>query len=122
MDDLELYRRRRAQKRKALIRLGVQNIRCICGETDPVCFEADHIERRKYSETVWGLCKNCHAKATARQMSEHPRVGIDPGNRLEGMAHALFGASTYLSFIAARLWEIGEVLFKLTKEGITLRD
>ena len=122
MDELERYRRRQAQRWRALRRLGVRNARCICGETDPNCFEADHLERRKNSDTVWGTCKNCHAKITARQVSEHPDVGIDPGNPLEKMAHALFGASTYLDFISSRLWEVGEALIKLTQKGVTLED
>jgi hypothetical protein len=123
MDELERYRRRQAKKWQALRRLGVRDIYCsICGETDPICFEADHIERRKYSDTVCGLCKNCHAKVTARQESEHPPVRTDPEDHFERKAHALLGASTYLALISDRLWEIGEFLLKLKTEGITLKD
>lgn len=110
MDELERYRRRQAQKWKALRRLGVRNVRCACGETDPICFEADHIERRKNSDTVWGLCKNCHAKVTARQMSEHPAVGIGPGDPSEQAHRALLGAADYLEFIVPRLREIAELI------------
>ena len=123
MDELERYRLRQAERQKALRRLGVSNVICsLCGETDPIAFEADHLERRKNSDIVWATCKNCHAKVTARQMSEHPRVGMFAGNRLERMAHALFGAATYLGFISSRLWEIGEALNKLAAKGITLED
>ena len=123
MDELERYRRRQAQKWRSLRRLGVRNICCpICGETDPICFEADHIERRKYSGTVYAICKNCHAKVTARQQSEHPPVGTDPEDPFERKAHALFGASTYLDLMSDRLWEIGEFLLKLKKDGIKLKD
>ena len=116
MDELERYRRRQAQKWRSLRRLGVRNVRCICGETDPNCFEADHLERRKNSEVVWGLCKNCHAKITARQVSEHPAVGIEPGDDTERTYRALLGASDYLEFIVPRLREIAEIV-KLVKEG-----
>lgn len=120
MDDLERYRRRQAKKWQQLRLLGVRNVRCICGETDPLCFEVDHLERRKNSDTLWGTCKNCRAKITARQITEHPEVGIDPGNPLERMAHAAFGASAYLEFISSSFWEIGEALIKLTKQGVKL--
>jgi uncharacterized protein YlaI len=123
MDELEGYRRRQAQRQQALRRLGVSNVCCsLCGETDPIAFEADHLERRKNSDVMWATCKNCHAKVTVRQMSEHPPVGMFAGNPFEKMAHALFGAATYLAFISARLQEIGEALHKLAAKGITLDD
>jgi len=122
MDELERYRCRQAQKWRALRRLGVRNVRCICGETDPLCFEADHLERRKNSDTVWGTCKNCHAKITARQTSEHPTVGISPGNPLEGMGHALLGTADHLDFASSRLREIARVMFKLAQDGVTPKD
>lgn len=122
MDDLDRYRRRQAAKWRALRRLGVRNVRCICGQTDPLCFEVEHLERRKHSDTVWGTCKNCHAKITSRQLTEHPPIGPDPENPLQRMAHASWGAADYLEFISSHLREIGEALNKLAKNGITLED
>jgi hypothetical protein len=108
MDNLERYRRRQAQRWAALKRLGVDNVECpLCGEDDPLCFEADHHDRRANSNLVIGLCKNCHAKVTARQLSEHPPVSLKP-NPGERRKHALLGAAVYLELIAKRFRSIGE--------------
>src|ERR1700677_2481599 len=80
MDDLETYRRRRANRHKALRRLGVRNIQCLCGEADPECFDVEHIYRSLFDATVWGMCANCHRKKSARERSEHPTVGLHPGD------------------------------------------
>lgn len=120
MDELERYRRRRGVRHQALKRLGVSNIRCLCGETDPTCFDADHIGRRMYDGAVWGRCANCHRKITARQSSEHPTVGLNPGDPFERMGHALLGMYEYLAFIAERLRDMAEVMFKLAGKGIDL--
>lgn len=48
MEELERYRRRAAARHQALRRLGAVNIFCLCGEDDPVCFEADHVYRRDH--------------------------------------------------------------------------
>lgn len=122
MDESETYRRRLAVRHRGLRRLGVENTRCICGETDPVCFEADHIGRRAYDDACWGICVNCHRKRSARAESEHPKVGIAPGNPLERTGHMLLGVRDYLTFIADHLGEAAEVLFKLAEQGATLDD
>lgn len=117
MDELEQYRRRVAVRHKSLRRLGVRNVRCICGETDPVCFEADHIYRRDLDDTCWGICVNCHRKRTARGESEHPPVGIARGDPLERQGHMLLGARDYLTFIAAHLDEAANLSFQLAGKG-----
>ncbi len=112
MDALETYRRRAALRRRALRRLGVTNIRCICGESDPVCFEADHIYRRALGDTCWGLCVNCHRKRSARAEDEHPRVGVTPGDPFQRQGHMLLSVRDYLTFIADHLGEAAELMFK----------
>jgi len=116
MDDLERYRRRMAVRQRHLKKLGARNVQCICGETDPICFEPDHVFRRKNSPVTWGICKNCHAKKTARDITESPKVGLHPGNLHERQAHALRGIIIYHEFMVGHLREISEELSKLADE------
>ena len=113
MDERESYRRRLAVRHRSLRRLGVQNVRCICGENDPVCFEADHIGRRDLNDVCWGLCLNCHRKRSARAESEHPKVGVGPHNEFERQGHKLLGVRDYLTFIAGHLDDSAELMFRL---------
>jgi hypothetical protein len=122
MDDMERYRRRAAIRQKALKRLGVSNAQCLCGETDPVCFEVEHIDRQAYSDAVWGMCKNCHAKKSARELAIHPPVGMPPGDPFEGMGHALLGMAQYLEFATERCRSIAEAIFKLAGRGIIIDE
>jgi len=119
MEELEQYRRRVAVRHRSLRRLGVTNVRCICGETDPVCFEADHIYRREHDDACWGICVNCHRRRTARGESEHPPVGMR-GNELERLGHMLLGAADYQDFIAGHHRAAAEVMFKLADMGVTV--
>jgi hypothetical protein len=121
-DESERFRRRLAVRRQGLRRLGVRNIRCFCGEDDPMCFEAEHVDRRANSDVVFGVCKNCHAKITARQMSEHPGVGLYAGNPFARMGHRVLGIVDYLTFITDLLREVAAVMFKLAAKGIDLQD
>lgn len=120
MSELERYRLRQAAAWKRLRQLGVTNVRCVCGETDPCCFDADHIDRRANSDTVWGMCANCHRKRTARHNLEHPPVGLHPGNPFERLGHSLLGMCDYLTFIAERLRDMAEIMFKLASMGIKI--
>lgn len=121
-DELELYRRRVKVRQHTLRRLGVTSTRCICGETDPVCFEADHIYRREYDGACWGICCNCHRKRTARGWSEHPRVGLIPEDPFERAGHMLLGASDYLDFISGHLRASSHLMFKLGGMNLDLGD
>lgn len=116
LDDQERYRRRLRVRHQTLRRHGVTNLRCICGEDDPVCFEADHIYRREYDPSCWGICCNCHRKRSARGWSEHPKVGLQPRGSLERAGHMLLGASDYLEFIVRHLREAAELQFKLANQ------
>lgn len=122
MEDSELYRRRLAVRHRGLRRLGVQNVRCICGETDPVCFEADHIYRRDLDHACWGICVNCHRKRSARAESEHPKIGIAPDDLFERQGHLLLGVRDYLTFIAGHLEKSAELMFGLARENSTSND
>jgi hypothetical protein len=71
---------------------------------------------------MWGRCKNCHAKISARQWSEHPAVGLHPGDPFERMGHSLLGMHEYLLFSAERLRGMADVMFKLAGKGVTIED
>ena len=103
MEEDERYRRRLKVRHDALRRLKATNIHCICGEADPVCFEADHIYRQDLDGACWAICKNCHAKRSARGWSEQPPVRPGPHDPRERLAHLLLGASDYQEFIAGHL-------------------
>ena len=122
MDESETYRRRLAVRHRSLRRLGVHNVRCICGETDPIAFEADHICRRELDDACWGLCISCHRKRSARAESEHPKVGVTPHNEFERQGHMLKGVRDYLTFISAHLDESAELMFRLAEEDRSSDD
>jgi len=92
----ERLRVRRAERRTALRRLGALNVECPwCGETDPLCFDVEHPERRAVSKFVWALCKNCHAKKSSRA----ERASFDPAvrDRSEGKSCSRLARSRPLS-------------------------
>lgn len=122
MDDLERYRLRQAAAWKRLRAMGTRNARCLCGETNPLCFEVEHVERRKGSDFVVALCKNCHAIKTSREATENPPLPAVMSNPLERAAHALLGIVFYLEACAERLRQVAELLFKLVAKGITLEE
>lgn len=122
MDELEIYRRRAAVGWAAHRRLGVPNVLCVCGETDPRCFEAEHVNRQMYDNVIWGCCKNCHAKKTSREQSEHPTVGIYPGDPFERAGHRFLGAAMYLTFCVEGLRKDAAMMFKLAGKGIVIED
>jgi hypothetical protein len=119
MEEQERYRRRLKVRHQALRRLGVTNIQCICGETDPLCFEADHIYRRALDGTCWGICVNCHKKRSARGWSEDPPIRPEPHDPLERIVHLLLGVATYLEFIVAHLRSAAEFLLGLLHQEAT---
>jgi hypothetical protein len=119
MDDLDRYRLRQAARWRKLRSLGVRNIRCTCGETDPLCFDLEHVERKRVSDFVWGTCKNCHAKKSVHEGTENP--ALPPVmNPIEKAGHALLGMVAYLEAITERLRQIAELLFSLARLGIKL--
>ena len=119
MNDEERLRRRRAERRAALRRLGVNTIRCLCGEDDPLCFEVEHVERKAVSNFVWGLCKNCHAKKSSRERSENPPIRRRVRSRERKAAHALLGQAHYLEAMTDRLRAVADLLFELGDDDET---
>lgn len=120
MDDRERHRQRIRVHQAALRRLGVADIRCgICGEDDPVCFERDHIYRRFFDNTCYAICKNCHAKRTARGWSEHPPIQRDNKSPEQRLAHLLFGVADYEEFIAEHLRKAAELLVERVRDSTT---
>jgi len=108
---------REIRKRKAQERLGKKNLRCFCGETSPLCFEAHHIAQRRYSGELYDVCKNCHAKASDLQ-NDHPKpLGGEPTQQ-ERFAHMLLGLADLLLLAVDKLWEIAQWLINEAKRSI----
>jgi hypothetical protein len=118
MDDLERYRRRAKARHIALARQGASNIYCLCGESDPICFDAEHIYRRELDGTVWGRCSNCHRKKSMREQTEHPPVGQFGGHPFERMAHRNLGMALYLEFCVEGLRKDADSMLKLAERGV----
>jgi hypothetical protein len=111
MDEYERYRRMLSRRRAAHRRLGTVEVACMCGETDPDCFEDDHPFRRAFDGTTFQVCKNCHAKKSARERSEDPPIGQGEPNPFERMAHALLGMARYNELSHEHLIRIAGLLF-----------
>jgi len=117
MEELDRYQIRMKSRRHALKRLGVNNIHCICGEDDPHCFEVEHVERRKGSDFVWGTCKNCHAKKTAHEATEGPKLPLSELTSHEKIQHALLGMAEYLEAMTKRLRAVASLVTSLAMPG-----
>lgn len=101
---------REKRRRRHLERLGFPNARCFfCGEDDVRCLQLDHIDGREFSDVVWPLCANCHAKRTDFQ-KDHPPKEADPTYPLE--LHGRFdeGLADILEMAVTRLREFGPIL------------
>jgi hypothetical protein len=119
MDDFERLQKRRRARRAALDRLGATNIYCICGESDPLGFEADHIYRREFDGTCWGICVKHHRTKSSWELSEHPKVGLYGGNPFEWLGHRHLGRAIYLEFCSIEERKDADLMFKLAAKGIT---
>jgi hypothetical protein len=122
MTEIELARLHLKVQHAGHQRLGVPNIHCLCGETDPACFDKEHIGRRMLDGTVWGRCSNCHRKITMHQLMVHPGVGLAPDNRFRQMGHAFLGRYEYDQFNANFMLEAAGVMFKLADKGTMIED
>jgi hypothetical protein len=101
-------------KKWALLKkAGVTNSRCQCGEDNPFCLEADHLDGRKSSQRVIGRCINCHLKRTSRQLTEYPRDKIDPQNPRIVMRNRVRGTIEDLELAVAGLRSVEEFLHNM---------
>ena len=120
IDEHERLRIKTAERQKTLRRLGVKSICCVeCGETDPICFEKDHVDGQKHSGALRIMCVCCHRKRTKRQQTEHPPVGPDPKNDFEVGARFLLADADNDEATAQRKRELAGKLLRLAKRGIT---
>ena len=118
-DELERFRTRTAERQKTLRRLGVKSICCVeCGETDPDCFEKDHVDGQMHSGALRVMCVCCHRKRTKRQLSEHPAVGPEPRNDFEIGARFLLAEADYHDATGERKRKLADKLLRLAKRGI----
>lgn len=122
MDEFDIYRLRAKAKHAAYKSLGVPNVACICGETDPISFDKEHVFRSLYDDTIYGMCATCHRKKSRREQLEFPPVGVHPGDPFERMGHALLGIYQYLSFITEHIRRMADFMFKLAGKGIVIEE
>lgn len=101
---------REKRRRRHLARIGFENARCVfCDEDDYVCLHLDHVDGREFSEVVWPLCANCHAKRTHLQ-KDHPAKAAMPTDPLEWSGRRVEGVADYLEMAVTLLREIGPIL------------
>ena len=101
---------REKRRRKHLERVGFPNARCLfCGEDDKVCLHLDHIDGQEFSDALWPLCANCHARRTHLQ-KDHPPKDAQPTDDFERMGRIVEGHADYLEMAVTRLREFGPIL------------
>ena len=101
---------REKRRRKHLERIGFPNARCLfCGEDDYVCLQLDHLDGREFSDAVWPLCANCHAKRTHLQ-KDHPPKNAQAAHPLERAGRFIEGLADYCEMEVTRLREFGAML------------
>jgi hypothetical protein len=105
---IELAREKR--RRKHLDRLGFPNPKCFfCGEEDVRCLHLDHIEGQEFTDNVWPICANDHARRTDLQ-KDHPLKAADPSDILEIVGRFLHGRADYQEMSVTKLREYGSIL------------
>jgi hypothetical protein len=109
-DDEERDRKREARRRRQLENLGFDDPRCVfCGNDNPFCLELDHVAGRAHDETVWPVCRNCHAERTNLQ-KDHPPKGPDPKAPDEVIGRFLLGLADFFEMLIEKLRYWGESL------------
>lgn len=94
---------------------GVKILRCLCGQDNVFCLQADHVDGQKFGEKTYALCQNCHRKRTARQLTEHPGFMGDPKNPLVRLANKVGANADYHEFSAGHLRMVEEELLILAQ-------
>jgi hypothetical protein len=113
MDERE--RKREARRQKALERLGTDNPRCSCGETDPHCLELHHIAGQAYGSETIIRCRNCHRKLSNLQ-KDHPGQQSGPPDLLERIGHFLLGIANLFELLIVKLREFGHALIDQARQ------
>ena len=109
-DDEERQRRREARRRRHMENLGFDEPRCLfCGEDRIMALELDHIAGQAHDDTVWTLCRNCHALRTHLQ-KDHPPKGPDPKDPDEVLGRWLLGIADFFEMLIEKLRTFGEAL------------
>jgi hypothetical protein len=75
-----------------------------------------------YDGVIWGCCVNCHRKKSTRERTEHPTVGLHPGDPFERMGHRFLGAAEYLTFCVEGLKKDAALMFKQAGKGLKIED
>jgi hypothetical protein len=108
---------REAAIRARFRRAGFPDPRCvICGNDCIWRLELDHVAGQRHDETVRPLCRNCHADRTFLQNLEPPG-GDNPKNVFEIIGRWLLGIAEWFELIVEKLYEYGEFLINLAKQG-----
>jgi hypothetical protein len=102
----------------ALEKRGFKNPRCLCGESHPLCLEAEHIDGQSFSDEMYPVCRNCHLKRTARQLTEHDGFWLDPKNSWAVVLNKIGGLVDYLEFAVAHLRDVEDILLRFAQVGI----
>lgn len=111
--DAERERRelaREKRRRKHMERLGFPDPRCLfCDEDDVRCLHLDHVAGQEFSDDVWPICANDHARRTDLQ-KDHPPKAADPGDNLEVIGRFSEGLADFLEMAVTKLREYGPML------------
>jgi hypothetical protein len=88
----------------------------VCGEQRIWRLELDHVAGQNHDPTCSPLCGNCHADRTFLQGLEPPG-GDNPKNVFEVIGRWLLGLAQYFELIVDKLWQFGEFLIELARQG-----
>jgi hypothetical protein len=97
--------------------VGFPDPKCaLCSEARIWCLQLDHIAGQKHDAIHWPLCCNCHAERSFFQRVEAEADG-DPKNPLRIIGEWLKGIAQWLELIVDKLYDFGEFLINLAKQG-----
>lgn len=109
---------READMRERFRRAGFPDPRCVaCGESRIWRLELDHIAGQKHDATCSPLCRSCHAARTFLQQNLEPSGGQNPQNVFEVIGRWLLGIAEWFELVGANLYQYGEFLVGLAKQG-----
>ena len=114
--------RRRDRDREPAMRerfrlAGYPDPKCVaCGDDRIWHLELDHIAGEKHDDTCSPLCSNCHADRTFLQRLQ-PNGADNPMNVFEVIGRWLLGIAEWFELIRDKLYQFGEFLINLAKQG-----